>query len=213
MNEGLVLRCLQEVMRWTEAQAKQEDEWLKLMSRYKFDGYQDFLAGARFIECLVDWLQQFKPEHRQAAYNFIRNRLVFISSSEIYHLVHRFYDEIIYAETIRLVAQRLNVPSYLIWMQPQARKLFQEYRRKSLFIGLSDGARVDIFRRANEGKITNDQVSVSFEIHAYKWQSIHNKLKKAMGSDEAKFVNIYLFDDFVGSCTTLLRCEGGAWDG
>ena len=34
-----------------------------------------------------------------------------------------------------------------------------------------------------------------------------------MGSDEAKFVNIYLFDDFVGSCTTLLRCEGGAWDG
>jgi hypothetical protein len=213
MNEGLALRSLQEVMQWTEAQAKEQDEWLKLMSRYKFDGYQEFLAGARFVECLVDWLQQFKAEHRQAAYDFVRNRLVFINTAELHHLVARFYDEIVFAETAKLVAIKLNVPSYLVWKNPEAKKFFEEYRRKSLFIGLSDGARVDVFRRANEGRITNDQVSVSFEIHADKWTSIHNKLKKAMADEGAKFTNIYLFDDFVGSCTTLLRCEDGKWDG
>jgi hypothetical protein len=46
------------------------------MSRLKFDGYQDYLAGARFLESLVDWLQQFDPQDRPVAYDFVRNRLV-----------------------------------------------------------------------------------------------------------------------------------------
>lgn len=215
MNEGLALRSLQKVMAWTEDQAKKEDEWLKLISQYKFDSYQEFLAGARFVECLVDWLQQFQAQDRQHAYDFVRNRLVFINTPELHHLVRRFYDEIIYNQTVGLVAKKLNVPAYLVWKHVEAKKLFTEYRRKSLFIGLSDGARVDVFRRANEGRITNDQVSVSFEIHEDKWKSIHQKLKKEMADENAKFLAIYLFDDFVGSCTTLLRYEEdkNAWDG
>lgn len=59
MNQDFVLKTLSTVMNWETDRARLEFAWLRLMSRIKYDGYQDFLAGMRFIETLADCLQQF----------------------------------------------------------------------------------------------------------------------------------------------------------
>ena len=55
MNRNLALRLLGQVMDWTDDEAHREFSWLKLMSRFKYDGYGDYLAGVRFIESLARW--------------------------------------------------------------------------------------------------------------------------------------------------------------
>jgi hypothetical protein len=68
MNEALALRLLRRIMDWDEEAAAREYRWLRLMSRLKFDGYRDYLAGVRFAESLAGWLTPFKPEQRKDAY-------------------------------------------------------------------------------------------------------------------------------------------------
>ena len=42
----------------------------------------------RFVESLTQWLRQFStPEEKQIAYNFIKNRLIFVSTAEMEQLV------------------------------------------------------------------------------------------------------------------------------
>ena len=93
MNQALGLRILGEIMDWDEDRAMNEFAWLRLMSRLKYDGYRDFIAGMRFVESLAAWLQQFKAEEREIAYSFVRNSLVYIGPAEIQHLVELFYPE------------------------------------------------------------------------------------------------------------------------
>ncbi len=76
MKPDLALKLLDRIMKWDDNRARQEFAWLSLMARLKYDGYRDFVAGARFIENLADWLQQFKPVERETAYSFIRRGLV-----------------------------------------------------------------------------------------------------------------------------------------
>jgi hypothetical protein len=45
------------------------------MASFKYDGYRDYLAGARFPETLADWLMQFRSEDRTAAYAFVKSTL------------------------------------------------------------------------------------------------------------------------------------------
>src|SRR4051794_24806295 len=68
MNQDFILGRLSEIMGWDTDRSRQEFDWLRLMSRMKYDGYQDFLAGMRFIESLADWIQQFAPGERKAVY-------------------------------------------------------------------------------------------------------------------------------------------------
>ena len=37
-------------MAWSDDRARTEFAWLRLMARFKYDDYSDFLAGVRFIE-------------------------------------------------------------------------------------------------------------------------------------------------------------------
>src|ERR1700730_5590288 len=145
-------------MGWDAARFNAEFKWLQLMSRMKYDGYQDFLAGMRFIESLADWLQQFAPEERAAAYDFVRKHLVFIGPAEMRHLVELFYPETIQPRLIRKVAEACGIPQYRIWADAKAIALYETLLRKTLFIELSDGGRIDIFRRVNAGVISNEQI-------------------------------------------------------
>jgi hypothetical protein len=77
MNESLALRLLRKIMDWDEDTATREYRWLRLMSRLKFDGYRDYLAGVRFSESLAGWLSQFDPAHCKAAYGFVKNRRIY----------------------------------------------------------------------------------------------------------------------------------------
>ncbi len=51
MNQEFILVRLSDLMAWDDDTARKEFAWLSLMSRMKYDDYQDFLAGMRFIEC------------------------------------------------------------------------------------------------------------------------------------------------------------------
>lgn len=213
MNQAFVLGRLADLMGWDTIRFNSEFRWLELMSRMKYDGYQDFLAGMRFIESLADWLQQFAPAEREAAYDFVRNHLVFISPGEMRHLVELFYPESLQPRLIRRVAESCGIPQYRIWADAKAVELYETLLRKTLFIELSDGGRIDIFRRVNAGVISNEQIVTAPRIHRAKWDDLLKDLRKVTGRGDERFSLVYLVDDFVGSGMTLLREEEGEWKG
>src|SRR5262245_59037058 len=98
-------------MAWETDQARRDFAWLRVMSQMKYDGYQDFLAGARFVESLADWLQQFDPKDRGIAYEFVRKWLVYVSTAEMNHLVELFYPETVVWRLQQEVARRLHIPT------------------------------------------------------------------------------------------------------
>ncbi len=200
-------------MGWDATRFNSEFRWLLLMSRMKYDGYQDFLAGMRFIESLADWLQQFERQEREFAYAFIRNNLVFVGPAEIRHLVELFYPETIQPRLIQRVAECCKIPTYRVWAEADATALYETLLRKTAFLELSDGGKIDIFRRANAGIIGNEQIVTAPRINKAKWQDLLKDLRKATGKADDRFAFAYLVDDFSGSATTLLREEDGVWKG
>lgn len=214
MNEELGLKLLANLLEWTH-EAREEYLWLKFMARYKYDGYQDFVAGKRFLASLIAWLRQFTTvAERRIAYRFVRDRLVYLGPAEMNHLVRRTYHETIRPRLGRAVAAHLGIPEHLIWSHPDADATYKRLLRASLFFGLSDGARIDVFRRANTGIISNEQVLVATQIHDSKWKSVLKKLQKEQGED-ARFAFVFLLDDFTASGATLVRKdpEDEQWTG
>ncbi len=214
MNQEFVLGKLSELMEWDDVRSRAEFAWLRLMSRMKYDGYQEFLAGMRFIESLTDWLQQFiRPEHREVAYRFIREHLVFVSSAEMHHLVELFYPETVQPRLLQRVAELQGIPQYRVWADKAAIAAFRTLLRKTLFIELSDGGRIDIFRRANAGVIMHEQIVTAPRINKEKWTELLADLRKTTGNPADRFAFVFLVDDFTASGATLLRLEGEKWTG
>lgn len=213
MNQEFVLGKLSDLMEWDNERARCEFAWLRLMSRMKYDVYPEFLAGMRFIESLADWLQQFKKEHRGIAYKFIRENLVFVGPAEMRHLVELLYPETVQPRLLRRVAELKKIPQYRVWADPEAAALYRKLLKKTLFIELSDGGRIDIFRRANPAVIKNEQVVTAPQINATKWDDLLKKLQRATGDKNDRFAFVFLVDDFTASGTTLLRLEDTSWDG
>ncbi|MDZ7639082.1 MAG: hypothetical protein U5J83_12680 [Bryobacterales bacterium] len=80
--------------------------------------------------------------------------------------------------------------------------------------GLSDGARIDVFRRANVGRISNEQVVLTTEINRFQVAACFLKdLRASLKDPTARFRFVFLLDDFVGTGTTLLRKEEDRWKG
>ena len=207
MNRNLALKILTEVMGWDDTRSEYEYRWLDLMSRLKYDGYRDFQAGVRFIESLVNWLLQFKEEDRQSAYEFVREKLVYVSARELDRLVMNFYPETVQPYLLKVVSEAFDIPKYRVWANANARKELEILRRKTLFLGLSDGAHTDTFRRSNAGRISNEQVVVTPQLEKAKWEDLLRELRSdpIIAEPDARFSVIFLIDDFVASGTTLIR--------
>jgi hypothetical protein len=129
------------------------------------------------------------------------------------HLVELAYPEHVRRRLVTAVAERANIPTYLVWANKDRIADYQSLLRRSLFLGLSDGARMDTFRRLNVGIISNEQIVVATEVNPEKWKSLLKKLRDETGDPNAKFDFLFLLDDFIGSGKTLLREEQSAWDG
>jgi len=205
-------------MGWDEDVATREYAWVRLMSRLKYDGYRDYLAGVRFAESLAGWLQQFDQADRQVAYDFVKKRLIYYSPTEIQRLVEQFYPRIVQPRLRALVSRITTVPSYLVWSDSASNLLYAQKQRQTLFIGLSDGARIDILRRANAGTLVNDQIVLATHIDDDKWEDLGKKLGEdklfAGAAETPKFGAVYLIDDFSGSGTTFIRRKpDGSWTG
>ena len=219
MNKDLGLRLLSEIMNWNEEEARTEFHWLNFMATYKYNSYYGFQAGARFLESLARWLQQFQEIDRRAAYSYIRNKLIFFSASEIHRLIEKFFVDDVQPTLVAKVAKAKEIPNYLIWASEESIKEYQWECRKTLFMGLSDGAQIDVLRRANSEILSNEQIVISTQIDENKWSSLLDDLRsdlknyKNTDTSSERFSRVYLLDDFIASGTSLLRNVKGSLDG
>jgi RNA binding exosome subunit len=207
MNQELGLKTLGQIMDWDDERARTEFNWLRLMARLKYDGYRDFQAGMRFIESLATWLQQFKKDERETAYSFVRKALVYVGPNEMQRLVEQFYPRTVRDRLIKTTAAERNLAPYRVLADKDARAAAERLRRETLFMGLSDGARIDIVRHANAGLLTNEQLVVSTQVDGDKWQDLLKSLREDLDDPEARFRLVYLIDDFVGTGTSFLRFD------
>ncbi|UKJ64850.1 hypothetical protein H1Q78_05550 [Cellulosimicrobium cellulans] len=205
MNGDLSKRVLGQIMGWDDDTARDEYRWLEFFSKIKYDGYRDFQAGMRFIESLATWLQQFDAQEREIAYRFVRKRLVFVGPSETQHLVEQFYPKVAYDRLTRTVAKRNDVAPWEALSSPELRDEITRLRRKTLFLGLSDGARIDTLRHSNVGRLSNEQVAPTTQLDQDKWQGLLSDLRASLGEPDAQFEIVYLIDDFTATGTSFLR--------
>ena len=213
MINRLALSLLAKVMDWNEEEVTREYSWLRLMSSVKYDGYGDFRAGVRFLENLAIWLRQFKPVDRSIAYSFIRNRLVYISTAEMHRIIETFIPETVTPYLRKAAAAKVGIKPYETWGSPHGVEAFNRLLRCSLIVGLSDGSRIDVLRRANSGRLVQDQFVPMLDIGFDKWADLKKELTKALGAD-ARFENVFLIDDFTASGTTFIRkSDEGEWKG
>lgn len=207
MNGDLSKRVLGQIMGWDDDQARDEYRWLEFFSAIKYDGYRDFQAGMRFIESLATWLQQFELAEREIAYGFVRNRLVFIGVSETQHLVEQFYPKIAHDQLTRTIATRYGVAPWVAVSKPDLRAEVELLRRKTLFLGLSDGARIDTLRHSNVGRLSNEQVAATTQLDPDKWHDLLGDLRASLRDPQARFEMVYLIDDFTATGTSFLRYD------
>lgn len=213
MKRDFILGKVADLMGWSDERFRDEFAWLSLMSRMKYDDYQEFVAGTRFVESLADWLQQFPPGDRAVAYDFVRSKLLFFSEAEMRHLVELLYPEAVEPLLLTRTSELTERPRYATWSDADSAETFRTLLRKTIFVELSDGARIDIFRRANEGRISNEQVITAPRINKAKWDDMRSELRKDLKDASAKFACVVLVDDFTGSGKSLLRYEDEKWKG
>jgi hypothetical protein len=207
MNQDLALRVLSQIMAWSDERARNEFQWLRLMARLKYDGYRDFQAGMRFIESLATWLQQFEPSERETAYGFVRRTLVYIGPGEMQRLVEQFYPRTVRDRLLRTIANKRSIPTYRVFADTAAHADIVRLRRETLFMGLSDGARIDTIRHANAGLLSNEQFVQGTQVDTDKWEDLRDNLRKDLDDQAAGFRLVYLIDDFAGTGTTFLRAD------
>lgn len=215
MREALAERLLATIMNWSPEDVANERPLLQAMAALKYDEYQQFAPGMRFVESLALWLRQFKTkEERRTAYNFVKSRLVFFSAAEIAHLVTIAYPDYIRPLLIRRAAETISVAERYV-ARIATSKEYRALRRQCLFLGLSDGARIDTFRRSTNPELSHEQIWQTYEMSPEKGGSILLKLREDLQSilgpsgkiDTSLFRMVFLLDDFSGSGRTYLRKE------
>lgn len=190
---------------------------LLLLANQKYDFYQRFGPGQRFIESLALWLAQFEPQDREKALNLVRTKLVFVSDEEFSHLVETSYPDWIVPERVRLVAEETGMPDFQITKISKSPR-FMELGLKSLYLGLSDGARTNEVRRSSEGKIGNEQIWQAYELSDEKADDMVKELTatleiKGFPNSKPRFNLIWLLDDFSGSGNTYIRFADNKFKG
>jgi hypothetical protein len=207
VKESLAEQLLGVELQWDTPTAKEEIGKLRYLAAVKYDNYRNFVPGKRFMESLVLWLRQFKTiEGRRTAYKFILTRMLYISEAQMDHLVDLLYPQRIIPILLKQAGVKQNLLSYQR-KRIRTSETFMILRRKTLFLGMSDGARMDAFRRKHG--LNNEQVSISFYLSSEKWESMHEDLKKWLAKknieSKAAFENIFLIDDFIGSGKTIMN--------
>lgn len=212
MRDFLAERLLAEVMSWSVEEVADNRPTLQTLAAFKYDSYQQFSPGMGFIESLAVWLSHFEtPKERQQAYELIRSHLIFISGSELIHLVSITYPDYIRPLLIQNVATKLSIPNHAIAKIINSTE-FQIQQRRSLFLGLSDGANIGVFRRSNP-QLSNEQIRLSHEIPGKRVEEMLSDLKKDLQNipdyqahnSDISFNAIFMLDDFSASGLSYLR--------
>jgi hypothetical protein len=177
-------------------------EDLDFMARYKYDHYEMFAPATRFFEHLYLWLKQFDtPHERQRAIEFILGHLIFISQREMQDLARFLYYDVIVKDILQEIIRREGLKPF------EYAKAFVEhfptYLRHCLFIGLSDGAQINFFRRHNI-ELSQEQIIPYYRTSD---EDYLDKLRSDTNNIDAKFWGVFLIDDFTASAYTLIHEE------
>lgn len=215
MQDALAQRILAAVMGWKEDRLLAEQDVLQTLAQYKYDSYEQFEPGVKFVESLAVWLCQLEQADRETAYRFVRRNLVFISNAEMGHLVRSVYPDQIRPLVRGAAAEELKCSPFAL-RRIESSPAFRTLLRRSLFLGLSDGARIDLFRRSTEA-LDNEQIHAAYEISDEKLGDMGRELSGALAGvhvGASTFRFLFLLDDFAGTGTTMLRKKtDGSWTG
>jgi len=217
MRDDLAERVLARVMSWDSAQITKFGACLQDLARYKYDEYEGFGPGEKFVESLAAWLWQLEPGERADAIQFVLTTLVFVSRLELDHVIGTVYPDVIRPILIQRAAEELGLPPYKV-AKIAASPEFRALERKTLVLGLADGSRLDRLRRASP-KLSHEQVYLAPEIGDDTRRSMRQKLTEALQkldlNGPAEFRQVMLVDDFSGSGYTLLHWseKEGKWAG
>jgi hypothetical protein len=208
MNLELGLRTLSEIMSWTADEATEEFEWIRFMSVFKYDEYRDYIAGSRFIESLARWLQQFKSkDERRTAYRFLKSNIVYIGDAEMQRLIEAFFPDVVFPSLLATAATRLSIQDYEVLQHPDGPAEMRRALQSTLFMALSDGARIDAVRRTNYRRVRNDQVYLNARLDRHQWNSALANIRTVTGDCDSLIQCVYLIDDFTASGTTFCRFD------
>ena len=141
----------------------------------------------------------------------MKNRVIYVSDAEFSHLVDAAYSDVVVQERLRLVAEENGIDTFRVARIAREDR-FRELRLKSLYLGLSDGARTGEFRRASGGEISNEQISHAYELGQDKVNDMVVELGSSLGTPgteapKSRFTLVWLLDDFSGSGHTYIRYD------
>lgn len=116
MKSSLAEKLLIKIMDWTAEQISEERPLLQALANLKYDEYQQFSSGMRYIASLAKWLNQFKTvQERRIAYDFVKKQLIFITNEQQNHLVElTFPMKIVPAIVNKVVTENTNISKYNI---------------------------------------------------------------------------------------------------
>ena len=208
MHEKPASEILMRTMGWSREDVTEHLADLQALSSYGYDEYQQFRPGMRFIESLASWLNQLPQGKRQAAFRFVKERLLYVTRDQMRQIVSVIYGEHIVPVLLGQVS-RESKPKIPRW---RVSRLFRSKEFKTLldgclFVGLSDGSQFGVFRRITQG-ISHEQMYRTHEISGARKDKLKEELKNrlgAAGGSDPRFRNVFLFDDFSASGKTYLR--------
>lgn len=150
-------------------------------------------------------------EDREYLFHFIRTKLIFISTREMNQLVSQAFPDYIRPLIYESASKIIECSEYNV-NQIEKSDEYKALLRKSLFLGLSDGARTDVIRRFNPF-ISHEQVLPFYLIPDEKFVELQTKLRvdleNILGKESNlvsnEFCNLVLLDDFTASGTSYFK--------
>lgn len=209
MRAALAERLLAKVMKWTPEDVARERPVLQALADLKYDSYQQYSPGMRFVESLALWLDQFATnQEKQTAFDFVKNRLIFFRSEEMDHFAAIAYPDFIRPRLLDQAARSEGIERFRVRAILNS-PAFAKLQGSTLFCGLSDGARVDFFRRSNK-ELSHEKIFQSYDLSDEKLRELSQRLG---GEDEPPCGALVLIDDFSASGTSYFRTEGETYKG
>lgn len=213
MRFNLAKQFLARLMKWDDIEATEHLKEIDLMSDIKYDSYDQFMPGIKFVGNFYLWLSQFEDiDDRKLMYEFVKKYIIYINSTQISHLIDLLYSTKIIPAIRQKVVEDfrnhgLTVNKYNYKRLDNAAE-FKSHKRKTLFIGLSDGSHIDIIRR--NSYLDNDQVLTNYYPDDTKIKELAEELEKSkdlVEGSEKKFESIALIDDFTASGSSFIRIK------
>ena len=207
MNSNLANQLLASIMKWDAQTLASERAALEFMGSMKYDAYDRYMPGMRFMSSLVQWLNDIEEKDRDEAYKFIKEKLVFISSTQMNYLVDLLYDSKIRPILLDMATTETGMPSYKR-SSNVVHNRFEIEKRSALVVGLSDGAHTDILRRS--AGFSNEQVLTNYYPDGKKLKDMLDELRKddkLKSIEKPYFRRIFLIDDFTASGKSFIRYD------